>query len=142
MTTILPGFVLGPPLSNDLDGASAQIIKKIMNDNIYGLPEFLSIADVRDIAFLLVKSLKQEASDGKRIIATSPNSIHISLISKILIDNGFNIAGHSKTNKILDKGGYSSDISKTINIFNWKPNPLEKTILDMVKTIKLFEKKY
>ena len=76
-----------------------------------------------------------KACDGKRIITTSPNSIDISLISKILVDHGFDIPCFSKTNKFLDKGGYNLDISETIKIFNCISTDLKNTIIDLANVV-------
>ena len=131
MTSILPGFVLGPPLSPDLDGASAQIIKNIIAGKITSLPEYLSVVDVRDVAQILVRSINLENSTGKRILTTSPNSVHISAIAKILDDNKIKVDGLSHLSNGTKIGGYNTDISETLSIFDWKQTPLEQTVVDM-----------
>jgi dihydroflavonol-4-reductase len=35
----------------------------------------------------------------------------------------------------IKRGSYTTDNSPTVSIFNWKPIPLEKTIVDMATSI-------
>ena len=138
LTTILPGFVFGPTLNNDKDSTSVNMMKKIMNGENKGLPEYLSIADVRDVAELLVKSIDSKKSDGKRLLATSPKSLHISKISHLLHKNGFLIPNFDNIKIEESEGGYNADISPVLSIFDWEQTPLEKTILDMAEKIKKY----
>ena len=58
MTTIHPGMVFGPLLSDDTDGASAELLLKMIHGKFPTLPDaYFTVVDVRDIAKLHVKSL-------------------------------------------------------------------------------------
>ncbi|ABM72758.1 Possible dihydroflavonol-4-reductase [Prochlorococcus marinus str. MIT 9515] len=155
MTTINPGMVFGPLLSDDIDGASAELLSKMINGKFPALPDaYFTVVDVRDVAKLHVDSLRNNKSDNKRIIATSPQGINIMKISKILRKNGYtktpqkfiptkminSLASFNKEMKsmanMVNRGSYGADISETISIFNWEPISLEKTLIDMGNSLK------
>ena len=155
LTTIHPGMVFGPLISNEIRGASANLIANMISGKFPALPEiFFTIVDVRDIAKLHVNSLKNENSDNKRILATSEKGIPFSEISGLLRKIGFekspkniipnqvinSLAVFNKemkiTSNMIQRGFYNVDLSETISIFNWKPITLEKTLVDMTNSIK------
>ena len=154
MTTIHPGMVFGPLLSEDIDGASAELLSKMINGKFPALPDaYFTVADVRDVANLHVQSLRNNKSDNKRIITTSPQGINIMEISNILRKNGYkkapqnfiptkminSLAPFNKEMKsmaaMVNRGSYGADISETISIFNWEPISLEKTLIDMSNSL-------
>jgi len=155
MTTIHPGMVFGPLLTNDIDCASAELLSKMINGKFPALPDaYFTVVDVRDVAKLHVKSITKNKSDNKRIIATSPQSINIMEISNLLRKNGYkkapqnfiptkminSLAPFNKEMKsmaaMVNRGSYGADITETISIFNWKPISLEKTLIDMCESLK------
>ena len=154
MTTIHPGFVMGPLLSNDTRGASADLMAKMVLGKLPALPNlYMHVSDVRDTAMLHVKALESKECDGKRILTTSAKDYHITKIAKIVKDNGFEKSStkiiptilvwvmsffNSEMKGVLrniKRGSYTTDNSPTVSIFNWKPIPLEKTIVDMATSI-------
>ena len=156
LTTIHPGMVFGPLISNEIRGASVNLVANMISGKFPALPEiFFTIVDVRDIAKLHVDSLRNEKSDNKRILATSKNGIAFSDISKLLRNLGFekspkniipnqvinSLAAFNKemkiTSSMIKRGFYSVDLSETISIFNWEPIPLEETLIDMTNSIKV-----
>ena len=81
MPTIHPGMVFGPLLIDDKDGASAELLSKMINGKFPALPDaYFTVVDVRDVAKLHVESLRNNKSDNKRIITTSPQGINICLL--------------------------------------------------------------
>ena len=154
MTTIHPGMVFGPLLSNEIKGASVNLIANMISGKFPALPEiFFTIVDVRDIAKLHVNTLSNKKSDNKRILATSENGVSFLDISQILRNIGFekspkniipnklinSLAAFNKdmkiTSSLIKRGFYKVDISETISIYNWKPIPLEETLNDMTKSL-------
>ena len=154
MTTIHPGMVFGPLLSDDIDGGSAELLSKMINGKFPALPDaFFTVVDVRDVAKIHVQSLKNNKSDNKRIIATSPQGINIMEISNILRKNGYkkapqnfiptqminSLAPFNKEMKsmaaMVNRGSYGADIGETISIFDWEPITLEKTLIDMCNSL-------
>jgi len=154
LTTIHPGMVFGPLISNEIRGASATLIANMISGKFPALPEiFFTIVDVRDIAKLHVDSLKNQKSNNKRILATSENGIPFLDVSRILRNLGFekspqniipnqvinSLAVFNKdmriTSSMIKRGFYKVDLSDTISIFNWQPIPLEETLYDMTNSI-------
>ena len=155
MTTIHPGIVFGPLLSNDIDGISASLITKMITGKFLALPDiYFTVVDVRDVAKLHVQSLTNHHSDHKRIIATSQKGIPFLEISEILRELGFNKSPKNlvptqlikflaifnrdmkSTYSMIKRGRYGADISETISIFDWEPTRLEKTLEDMTFSLK------
>ena len=155
MTTIHPGMVFGPLLSNDIEGISASLIVKMMTGKFPALPDiYFTVVDVRDVANLHVQALTNKKSDHKRIIATSHEGIPFLKISEILRELGFNkspknlvpnqvinsLAMFNRDMKstvyMIKRGCYGADISETISIFDWKPIPFKKTLEDMTDSLK------
>tara|TARA_B100001029_G_C15027367_1_gene434539 strand:- start:123 stop:1139 length:1017 start_codon:yes stop_codon:yes gene_type:complete len=155
MTTIHPGIVFGPLLSNDIKGISASLVTKMITGKFPALPDiYFTVVDVRDVANLHVQSLTNQRSDHKRIIATSEKGIPFLEISKILRDLGFNKSPKSlipnqvinllamfnrdmkSTYSMIKRGRYGADIYETISIFDWEPIPLKKTLEDMTFSLK------
>ena len=155
LTTIHPGMVFGPLLSDDIEGASCSLINSLINGKFPAIPDlYFTVVDVRDVVKLHVQSLKKQDSNNKRIIATSQNSISFLEISKLLRDIGYSkapinlipnkvinsLAPFNKemrsTANMINRGSYRVDISETKSLFNWEPIPLKKTLFDMTETLK------
>ncbi|WP_320667024.1 aldehyde reductase [Prochlorococcus sp. MIT 1307] len=155
MTTIHPGMVFGPLLSNAIEGMSAGLITKMISGKFLALPDiYFTVVDVRDIAKLHVESITNKQSDHKRIIATSQQAISFLEISKILRELGFNKSpqnriptqlinslaifniGMKNTASMIKRGCYSVDTSETISLYDWDPIPFKKTLKDMTKSLK------
>ena len=154
-TSINPGLVFGPPIANKTKSTSVNLINKMIEGEFPALPNiFFSIVDVRDVAKLHVKSLNNNNSDNKRIIASASESIHFLEISKILRNLGYKKSPlNSVPNKLLNllgifnedmrisynmvkRGYFSVDNSETKSIFDWDPIPLQKTLEDMCNSLK------
>jgi nucleoside-diphosphate-sugar epimerase len=72
LVTICPGAVLGPVLGRDFS-ASIDIVKKLLDGSLPGLPRFgWPLVDVRDIADLHVRALMSPAAAGNRYIGAGP----------------------------------------------------------------------
>ncbi len=157
MTSIHPGMVFGPVLSNQINSTSANLIIKMIKGEFPALPNiYFSVVDVRDVAKLHVESLTNSKSDFKRIITSSSEAISFFEISKILRK-----IGHKKTtlkkvpdqiikllaifNKdmrtskyMIKRGDFSLDLNQTSEIYNWEPTPFFKTMVDMSNSLKNF----
>ena len=71
VTTINPGFILGPILGKD-PGTSAAVILKMMKGEYPGVPQLgFPTVDVRDVVELHFKALESEAAIGQRYAAVS-----------------------------------------------------------------------
>ncbi len=68
LTTVCPGAVLGPVLGSDFS-ASIEIVRKLMQGDLPGLPRFgWPLVDVRDIADLHVRAMTHPAAAGERFL--------------------------------------------------------------------------
>jgi dihydroflavonol-4-reductase len=72
LTTVNPGAVLGPVLGRD-HSASIEIVKKLLDGSLPGLPRFgWPLVDVRDIADLHVRAMVRPEAAGERFIGAGP----------------------------------------------------------------------
>ncbi len=153
LTVVNPGPIYGPTLTGNLTGASMSMIKDIIRGKMPMLPNVHYVmSDVRDVAKIHVAAMENNESNGKRFIVTSEKMYSFVGVAAILKENGFPKASPKKAPSFMVKfmslfnremrgmlpfidAEISSDISPTKEIFNWKPLPFEKTILDTAKSI-------
>ena len=153
LVTINPGPIYGPTLSGNLNGESMGMYKKLISGEMPLLPKFtINMSDVRDVAAIHVAALINENANGKRFIVSTENAHRGVEMAEILKENGYSkvstklapnffLRFMAKFNNDL-KGmlpfignTYNGDISETMKTFNWKPTPLEKTVLDTAKSV-------
>jgi dihydroflavonol-4-reductase len=137
LVVVNPGPVFGPSLSGDLSGAS------------------MSMSDVRDIAKIHVLALENVNANGKRFIVTTEEPYAFQEVAKILKSNGYDKVSTKlapnfllKIMSYLDREAksmrsfvgktYNGNVSLTMKTFDWKPVPIEKTILDTAKSIESY----
>ena len=85
VTTINPGFILGPILGKD-PGTSAAVILKMMKGEYPGVPQLgFPTVDVRDVIELHFKALESETAIGQRYAAVS-ESIWFKEIAQFVLD--------------------------------------------------------
>jgi dihydroflavonol-4-reductase len=71
LTTINPSAVLGPVLERDY-GTSAEIVLKLLNGSLPGLPRLgFPVVDVRDVADLHVRAMTHPEAAGERFLCAS-----------------------------------------------------------------------
>ena len=71
LTTINPGFVLGPPLDEHY-GSSLGLVERFLKGKDPMVPPMgLAIVDVRDVAEMHLRALQQPETAGKRYIASA-----------------------------------------------------------------------
>lgn len=71
LTTINPGFVLGPPLDDGF-GSSVGFVKRLLSGKDPMLPRLgLPIVDVRDVAEMHLRALQRSETAGRRYPATA-----------------------------------------------------------------------
>ena len=72
LVAINPGAVLGPLLGRD-HSASIEIVKKLLDGSLPGLPRFgWPLVDVRDVADLHVRAMARPEAAGERFIGAGP----------------------------------------------------------------------
>lgn len=153
LTVVNPGPIYGPTLTGNLSGASMSMIKDIITGKVPMLPNaHYVMSDVRDIAKIHVEALENSESNGERFIVTSEKPFSFVGVAAILKENGFEKASPRKAPSFMIKfmslfnsemkgmlpfvdAEVSADISSTKKVFDWKPLPFEKTVLDTAKSI-------
>ena len=153
LTVVNPGPIYGPTLTGNLTGASMSMIKDMITGKMPMQPNaHYVMSDVRDIAKIHVAAMENDESNGERFIVTSENPYSFVGVASILKENGFKKASPKKAPSFMVKfmslfnremkgmlpfvdAEISADISPTKQVFNWKPLPFEKTVLDTAKSI-------
>lgn len=153
LAVINPGPVFGPTLSGNFKGASMGMFKQMMIGKMPLMPQAsINISDVRDIAKIHVLALENKKASGKRFIVTTENPYPFQELAKILKSNGYDkvstklapnfllkvmgyIDKEAKSMRTFIGKTYNGDVSSTMEIFDWKPIRIEKTVLDTAKSI-------
>lgn len=153
LVTIHPGPVYGPTLSNNLSGESMTLFKRvILGDLPRMINASINMSDVRDVAKIHVQALENKQAGGQRFIVATETAYSYQELAKILNTNGYPKVGtkvvpnfmvkllanfNSEMKGMMPYVGktYQGDVSKTIKVFNWKPIPFKKTVLDTAQSV-------
>lgn len=159
LVVVNPGPIYGPTLSGNLSGESMTMYKKLITGKMPMLPQAsVNMSDVRDIAKIHVQALENEQASGKRFIVSTEKAHSFQEMAQILKSNGYNKVSTKLAPNFLLKfmsnfnsdlkgmrpfigNTYNGDVSETMKTFNWKPIPLEKTVLDTAKSVEEAMKK-
>ena len=88
MVSILPYFIIGPPLYQEAFNSSCKAIKSILTSEQYGFPEInMPCIDVRDLANLHVLMMLHPSFGSHRRYLVGRESLWFSEIIDILKDN-------------------------------------------------------
>ena len=156
LSVVNPGPVFGPTLSGDLSGASMGMFKQMITGKMPMVPQAaINMSDVRDIAKIHVLALENEKAAGNRFIVTTQEPFSFQELAKVLRSNGYdkvstrlapnlilnfiaNFNSEVKSMKPFIGKTYNGDVSLTMETFDWKPIPFEKTILDTAKSVESY----
>ena len=156
LSVVNPGPVFGPTLSGDLSGASMGMFKQMITGKMPMVPQAaINMSDVRDIAKIHVLALENEKAAGNRFIVTTQEPYSFQELAKVLRSNGYdkvstrlapnlilnfiaNFNSEVKSMKPFIGKTYNGDVSLTMETFDWKPIPFEKTILDTAKSVESY----
>jgi len=159
LVVVNPGPIYGPSLTGNLDAEAMDFFKKLITGKVPMLPKAYTVmSDVRDIAAIHVAALENEKANGKRFIVTSEKPYAMQEIAQILKSNGYDKVSTTLAPTFLLKfmanfnsemkgmlpfigNTIEADVSNTMAIFNWKPIPFEKTVLDTAKSVETVLKK-
>ena len=160
LVTINPGGVMGPTLSDDIEGASLNFCAQLLTKKMPGIPNVgLPMVDVRDVAKHHVAAMLHPDANGKRYISAQSESTPFLNIAQLLKKHGYDVPTKKvpsfviKLLALFDKEAkgmvpllnksISCDNSSTVSAFNWTPESLETTIIDMAKSVqKVLNKKH
>lgn len=153
LVVVNPGPIYGPTLTGNLATEAMDFFKKLITGQVPMLPRAYSVmSDVRDVASIHVAALENEKANGKRFIVTSKEPYAIQEIAQILKSNGYDKVSTKLAPTFLLKfianfndemkgmlpfvgNTIEADVTNTMNTFNWKPIPFEKTVLDTAKSV-------
>jgi dihydroflavonol-4-reductase len=159
LVVINPGPIYGPTLTGNLATEAMDFFKKLITGKVPMLPRAYSVmSDVRDVATIHVAALENEKANNKRFIVTTEKPHAIQEIAQILKSKGYDKVSTKLAPTFLLKfianfndemkgmlpfvgNTIEADVSDTMNTFNWKPIPFEKTVLDAAKSVEKAIKK-
>jgi len=127
LTTINPGFVMGPPLSTRLDSVSIYTIVALMNGTYVkdGLPNFAyGVVDVRTVAEAHVLALENESAENERFLLSGNDAITLlDMINYLRLDQRFanwKMGSHFSTPVVAVPQYDNSKAIKVLGV-NFKP---------------------
>ena len=153
LTTIHPGPVYGPSLSNDLSGEFMTLFKRIITGELKQMVHSsINMSDVRDVAKIHVLALENQQSINQRFVVATQTAHSFLELTKTLKSNGYNkvktnvapnfmvklLANfNSEMKGLLPYVGkkYQADVHKTMHTFNWNPIPFDKMVLDTATSV-------
>jgi len=156
LVVINPGAVMGPTLSEDLDGVSLGFCAGLISGKLPGIPNVnFVMVDVRDVANHHVQAMTLPEANGKRFVSAHAQPQSFLAIAQMLNQQGYKKVPTKKVPDFIIKFmslfdreaksmakflnlTVSCDNSQTIKLFNWNPIPIETTIADMGKTVQSF----
>ena len=154
MSVINPAFVMGPSLSNDIEGTSTDTFVKLLTNQIPACPNvYFNYVDVRDVARNHVAAMTNKDANGKRFPCTSNESVHMVEFAKILNKNGYPkvttktlpdivvkflalFSSEMKSIKSFLNKKTLLDNSQTKEVLLWQPIPMEQTVIEMGQSVK------
>jgi len=159
LVVIAPGGVFGPPLGTDITGQSLTVLAKMLDGKIPMVPDAaFPMVDVRDVAELHVKALKNNKAAGQRFIASGTEPIGFADAAQVLLDEGYKGPSTKKaptwllkTLAIFDREAkgmlaligmrLTADNSKTRSTFDWTPIPFKQSLLETASAVQNIKNK-
>jgi dihydroflavonol-4-reductase len=153
MVAINPGGVMGPTLTGVAAGASTTMISDMINGKLPMIPDLnVGMVDVRDVALAHVAALTVAEAAGKRFVVAAVEPVAMMHVAKTLKSAGYPKVSTRKAPTFLlrmmapfnkDVKGMVSfvgrkvrcDNSKTRELLNWTPRPIEKSLLEMAESL-------
>ena len=149
VTTVLPGYVIGPAIDGIPEGASASTISDMINGKLPGIPDlWIPMVDVRDVARLHVAAMESPEAAGKRLIGSQSEPLPMGYLAKTLKSAGYTKVPGRKLPTVLVKVlsvfnkdarsmvpyiGFrpSLDTSLPSEVCNWMAGSIDKGLLEM-----------
>jgi dihydroflavonol-4-reductase len=154
LTTICPGAIIGPALSDDTS-FSLQVVERLIGGGTPAIPRLgFSFVDVRDVAEMHVLAMTDPAAGGQRFIATD-RFLWMSDVAEILkerlgsrakkvpsrqapnflikVIGIFDPGARSIVGDLGKRSVYSSEKARTT--LGWEPMPVEDSIVDTAESL-------
>jgi len=153
MVAILPGAVFGPPIGGKAEGQSAVMIQTMISGKMPMIPDVaMGMVDVRDVARIHVKALTAKNVAGRRFIVATSEPVTMTHLSEVLRHAGYSKVPSRKAPTLVMKfmGLFDRDArglapllgqkvslnnQATLDILEWKPTPIDTSIVEMAKAI-------
>ena len=134
-------MVLGPVLSRDFSD-SVQVVQRLLSGRMPGLPRLgFSFVDVRDVADLHIRAMTAPEAAGQRFIAAGDFAwmADVAAILRAGCRTWLRLASlfdRSLAGVVPRLGEKRTFVStKAQNLLGWRPQPLEETVLDCVRSL-------
>lgn len=153
LVTIHPGPVYGPTLSNNLNGESMSLFKRILTGELSQMIHAsINMSDVRDVAKIHVKALENPKAANTRFIVASEKAHSFAELTQMLKNNGFpKVSTQVAPNFMVKLMAYFNNemkgmlpyvgkkyvgtIKNTQEVFNWEPIPFKKMVVDTANSV-------
>ena len=153
LSVVSPGPIYGPTLSDSISGESITLYKNLITGKMPMLPKArINMSDVRDIAKIHVQAMENPKANGQRFIVTTEEAYSFKQMAEILKNGGYDKVSTKEAPTLLLKfmsnfnkelkgmrpfigNQFIGDVTNTMEVFNWKPIPLRKTVLDTAKSV-------
>ena len=158
LAVINPVGIFGPVLGKTFSSSIGMIVQ-LLSGKMPGIPQLsFGIVDVRDVADIHIKAMKNPAANGQRFLATSDGVITFPGIAKVL-KSDVNLPVEKVPSKVLPNWlvkvgslfkpelkpiipqlGVVKTLSNTKakSILNWSPRPTEATIKETAESLVRF----
>jgi len=153
VVAILPGGVFGPPIGGKAEGQSAVMIQTMISGKMPMIPNIaMGMVDVRDVARIQVNALTAKNVAGRRFIVATSEPVTMMHLSEVLRRAGYSKVPSRKAPTLVMKfmGLFDRDArglapllgqkvslnnQATLDILEWKPTPIDTSIVEMAKVI-------
>jgi dihydroflavonol-4-reductase len=154
LVTVHPGAVLGPVLGRDFS-ASIEIVKKLMDGSVPGIPRFgFPLVDVRDIADLHMRAMLTAGIAGERFIGVSDFACMADVARVLKAGLGprgkkvpsmkipdfvvrlLSVFDPAIRSRLFELGKYRpASAEKARQVLGWAPRPNEESIMDTAESL-------
>lgn len=154
LTTVLPGFILGPLLSREI-GPSMQIVARMLGGTMPAVPRIgMSIVDVRDAAELHLRAMTAPEAAGQRLIGSGEFRWFRDIAAILragLGEDAARVPAQEMPDEMIRAAASSNpelrellpslgrerhlDHAKAARLLGWRPRPVEDTIIEGARSI-------
>ncbi len=148
LTTVLPGMVLGPVMTDTISG-SVELISRMLTGKVPALPRIgFSLVDVRDLAALHIRAMRAPEAAGQRFLGVG-EFLWMEDMAKLLRDHFGEQASKVPTRRLPDfvlrfaalfqyEARFMApmlgqrtrfDVSKAASLLDWRPRPAPEVVL-------------
>jgi len=138
LTTILPSFILGAPLSTRIDAISVQAVKNLLEGKHQETAAGMAVGavSVHDIAEAHILAAEKKEAIGQRFFVTSTTSFSRENLNEILVKSGeFKGFPLHKNSFKPPSGRFAYDNSKVQKVLGLRLTPPNEALVEMGKQL-------